>query len=476
MHIPLEGITLSCDKADVSIENVKFVVAKKLWLSNNGLKEMAVASVNSADAKIMTEFPDLHSKLKTAFDNDKCGLAKTNAAAQMRLHLPLRYSDMLRNAYNHQVWPKATRGNIQDVTRWVSLDLQPGMRLRIENSVPIAPAGINSSGGHPSSFAAPTYLYFHSLMGFELCGGGAKVSDIPFYCNKSIFPSQKDLFVSATAELARLGLFQGFSATDTKRSVWNQQVRDPCKECYCLDPKPSLNEQREPDGITNNRCSVPTQQARDSGKECYCVVRETSQDMSRQKAQRASGLIDLQEVPSVGIGAWKFWRLWMPAMRKTEPYTAFTEPGGVGAEESVNSAPMLMAANIHTDLGDLPDKGGPCESDQNVSWRCSSLHFRVVPVPEITVMIKGTPTWVSLGTTLREMLEHRWQDLFVFETLEGAESRRIEAQRKVLAEVELLRRHRGALHPVKPFSLKEDEEVGAFLRIQLLPGDEIKWP
>lgn len=422
LRVPLEGVSLACDEREAIVEvpdpKMTFVVTMRPWQVSTGLKTVAVASIAANDAAQLAMAPDLHAKLLEAFEKKMnpsgCGLgteAASVAAAQMRRHLPVPYSAMLRDAYNHQVWPRPVADK-QDETKWVSLDLQPGMRLRVENSLPISPGGINSTDTHPSSFAAPTYVYFHSLTGVELCGGGAKVpnSDTDFHCHQETTPLLTDAFVSASSGLARLGLFQH-----------SESVKPP------------------------------------------------------QRAQPASGLIDLQERSSEGEGAWRYWRLWIPEKRKTALNTSMTA-SGVGAKEAANSAPLLMTAKTLNELGDLqPNVSSPCESDAIVPWRCRSLHFRAVPIPEIAITVQAKLTWVPVGTTLRELLEHRWHERFVRESHVDAAGRRLVAQRNALADVVLYRRHQGALHPVVPSSLESDDQVRAFLRIQLMPGDEIKW-
>jgi hypothetical protein len=439
LHVPLESVSLTCDRAIVEVPSLEttFVVTTRLWQVSTGLKAVAVASIGANDAAKLAKAPSSHDELLKAFQNhvkpSGCGLkpaqpdaavgeAVSTAAAQIRWHLPIPFSAMLRDAYNHQVWPKPVADE-QDITAWISLDLQPGMRLRVENSLPISPRGINSTDTHPSSFAAPTYVYFHSLTGAELCGSGARVpkSDTTapndgapkesFHCHQTTAPLLTDVFVSASSGLARLGLFQ------------------------------------HPEAVN-----------------------------APQRAQPSSGLIDLQERYSEGEGAWRHWRLWLPAGRRTDPNRSITS-GGVGAKEAVNSAPLLMMASSLHELGDLrPDVSSPCESTQPVTWSCRSLHFRAVPIPEIAITVKGTLTWVPVGTTLRELLEHRWHKPYVREKHVGAQGRHLAAQRRVLTEVELNRRHQGALHPVVPSSLEGDDQVRAFLRIQLMPGDEIRWP
>lgn len=436
LHVPLEGVSLTCDRAIVEVPSLEttFVVATRLWQVSTGLKAAAVASIAANDAAKLAKAPAPYAELLKAFqDHVKppgCGLeparpdaaegeAASTAAAQVRWRLPVPYSAMLRDAYNHQVWPKPFADK-QDITTWISIDLQPGMRLRVENSLPISPGGINSNAPHPSSFAAPTYVYFHSLTGAELCGGGARVpnSDTPipddgeaFQCNPETAPLLTDVFISASSGLTRLGLFQ----------------------------------RPEPVNPPN-------------------------------RAQPASGLIDLQERHSEGEGAWRHWRLWLPAERRTDPNMAISG-GGVGAKEAVNSAPLLMMASSLHKLGDLqPGVSSPCESTKPATWSCRSLHFRAVPIPEIAITVKGALTWVPVGTTLRELLEHRWHKPYVREAHIGAPGRHLAAQRRVLTEVEMNRRHQGALHPVVPSSLERDDQVRAFLRIQLLPGDEIRWP
>jgi len=436
--VPLEELTLGCEEATINLDQGSLRLYRRFWADSRGFRKTLVAELDQqATVYFATTASDAHETLVSKLVDDvevkKCKLGHEDkelegssafiAAELIRRHLPRAYSSALRYTYNHQIWPKRKENGIQDKTYWVSLDLFPGMRLRLENSLPISPEGIFTRNAHPSSFAAPTYLYFHSLSGSELCDPGSKpITDSPnYYCTTDKkLPREDGAFVSASGGLARLGLVQ------------------------------------KKEGVAGT-----------------FILAETS------------GLIDLLERTDAGDGAWHFWRLWLPSNRETL-VTSENGDGVVSSSEPQNNSPLLIAGNTLADLGALKSvTSSPCESTTKDKSRCHHLRYRVVPIPEITVIVNGVPQWVPIGTTLLDLLDHRLHDPFFaprpaslprpLESMEKSAAGYSAAHRRALADVQVFRRHQGGLHAVLPTALETGEQLRRFLRLQLLPGDEIKW-
>lgn len=417
LWVRLDGVTLSCEEVAVDVPDVpaKISFVHHYGPTLGGVRRSVVARIRGKDVAPLARRDDLAEKLLAVLrppgePKDCVFEGETAAAANLlRERLPRRFSGVLHSAYNHQLWPP------RDTTQWISMDLQPGMRLRLENSIPIAPAGINTRDSHPSVFAAPAYLHFHALTSAELCDPRAKpqVQTGSFHCKGS--PGQEGaIFLSAGNGLARLGLPQ---KTDGNHVLDKQVIRG------------------------------------------------------------SSGPVDLQERSNEGEGAWRHWRVWIPANRVTHPNTQVVTDGGAGSKEG--EVPLLVAAKTVGDLGSADAGKGPCAA-ANANARCHGLHYRVLPIPEIQVRVDGAPQWVTVGTTLQDLLAHRMHD--VADGLHpqlgpaSVDARHwASAGRRVLAEVHVYRRHRGGQHAVVPRRLDDESDVQRFLRLQLLPGDDIRW-
>lgn len=447
LHIPLEGFDLSCDEVAVKIGEVIVTVAKRLWGSTQGVRQLPVVEI-PAEAVLALALGDsasLYSDLVWGLsDLNRCQLTKPQsktadvaaqhlqlatkpnsqaaelAAQHLQLALPRPYSAVLRTAYNHRVW-KEHKGTS---TRAITVDMLPGMRLRIENSLPISPSGIQSEREHPSSFAAPTYIYFHVLSGRELCDPRSSVneSSAKFLCSTNSADWEAKMFVSAASGLARLGLRQ------------------------------------TEDHVISGPNQIP--------------------------AYQTSSLIDLLERIETGEGAWRYWRLWLPVQRNTAYTKPLSEKGG-GSAEDRNSTPLLIAGSSLADLNGLA-YGTPTPCKAPGPYRCHSLRYRVVPVPEFMLHVNGQRQWVPIGTTLADILADRLQDgfsahpyFFWAENKQGepADTALFAAStaRRVLNTVAVRRMQAGRKHGIAPISLASDDDVRRFLRLQLVPGDEVTW-
>lgn len=464
LRIPLEGFRFNCPPKQILVsEKHRLRLSSEFYAGASGIHKIAMAELDAhAAVDLNSAAENAHDSLTAAMgtmtgSKADCPLSNREisdpdiaayvAADIIRSHLPRAYSATLRHNYNHRLWPRPG-----DTTTWISIDMLPGMRLRVENSIPISPFGIFAASSHPSSFAAATYLYFHALSGSELCDpkGVPSVSG-PHFCTSSE-PREGTTLVSAVGGLARLGLQQ--------RTADAAVVSEVPKEF----PAPARD--------ATHAATAPE-------------AKPKERDTTTLWAQPTSGLIDLLERTDLGGGAWRHWRLWLPAHRNTNPNESVYNEGKGSFEDQFNT-PMLRAANSIADLGSvLPGPIGPCQStDAPTNWRCHSLHYRAVPVPEISISINGVPQWVPVGTTLGNLLASRLHNpSFASVTPkpptgldssarwaagEGA------AQRRALRDVQVFRRHLGALYPVVG---SHDNAVRQhrFLRLQLLPGDEIKW-
>lgn len=316
----------------------------------------------------------------------------------------------------------------------MSIDLSPGMRLRIENSLPISPDGISSVAAHPSSFAGPTYLYFHALSGAELCDSGAspQSSHQDFLCmhNENRGERERKTYLSPNSGLTRLGIMQ-YRDSDT--------VKPPTG-----GPAP------------------------------------------------ASSLIDLFERTNVGEGAQRYWRLWVPVQRDTDLSVGHLGDSPGGSPENKSSTPMLFSAENLKDLASINfGTPTPCERHETTAWTCHSLHYRVVPVPEIAVWVNGSKQWVPIGSTLLDVVAERLHDGFAARWYHfssginrgidhdsladevGGQATRL--GRAALSGVKVSRYYRDGLYRIGASELETDIQVARFLRLQLLPGDQIKW-
>lgn len=431
--IPLEGFEMPCWHTTVKVSTkhnaVTFTLLNRLWYGTEGLVRIPIAKFSPDVGRVLAREDSaiLYENLKSGlsklgacqFSKPKSSVAEL-AAQRLQVALPRPYSQVLRTAYNYRVWNK--EGGATAIA--ISVDLLPGMRLRVENSLPISPSGISSTAGHPSSFAAPTYIYFHALTGPELCDPGSRVNQAGFLCEPGHDLPESKSYVSAVGGLARLGL---------------RQTED-------------------------NKLSGPVTDA----------------------AYVTSSLIDLLERTEIGEGAWRYWRLWMPVQRDTALSKALGDPG-TGSPENSNSTPLLIAGltlsalnepAYHTTTPCLPQKASP--------YRCHSLRYRVVPVPEFILHVNGQREWVPIGTTLADVLADRLQDGFsarpyFFWAADKQEEPvtstpfSVTTARRVLEAVKVHRMQAGRNLSVAPRSFTSDKDVYRFLRLQLVPGDEVTW-
>jgi hypothetical protein len=404
-----------------STDSTTIELRKSYWHDGFQLPGKVVASLDSAHAGDILALSDLDDVLYQALlkNVDRCSLDDATAriaAGELRRELPQSYSAVLQNAYNHLRWPA------NDLTTWVSVDLQPGMRLRIESSLPISPDGIDSNDTHPSSFSAPTYLYVSAVSSRQFCDvlKPVELEESPF--RTVCAPKRNEVFVSLTAPLLRLGL-HGFS-------------------------------EGMPPGLSE---------------------------------YSASGLIDLQERATTDISkfAWSYLRLWIPSKRATQRTKGpFDGVSSSGSKEKPFSAPVLVSAASSQELGCIGSRktcgggGGalttPCEQ-LIPSRRCQALRYRVVPIPEIMITVNGAVTWLPIGSALHDVLANLMQDDVWAASDAGTSDRSCLAKRKLLQSVEVRRRYRGSLRPVEPLTLDCSRGVDAFLQLQLLAGDEIRW-
>ncbi|MBK7464713.1 MAG: hypothetical protein IPJ50_19735 [Betaproteobacteria bacterium] len=438
LRIPLEGFAMKCERATVALSStdglntLEFPITIQLWATSSGLRNTPVAHVppDVALSLIRRSRSGLHDELAKALAPPGfCGFswpaknAPELAARVLQLALPRPYSVVLQSAYNHRVWKAAPAAESRGA---VSLDLLPGMRLRVDNSLPISPAGANSKDEYPSSFAAPAFLQFHSLTGRELCDPprAAGIPNKDYLCDMREEMWEPKNFLSAAGGLARLGL---------------QQTKDP-------------------QTATHN-----------------------------DNEHEASGIIDLLERTHLSAGAWRYWRLVLPVDRPTDVTKQLGPITPGGSPENRRSAPLLIAAESLNDLNAL-DYGAamPCAAAPN-TVRCHSLRYRAVPTPEFLLRVNGQGRWVPIGTTLADVLSTELEDGFAPRAyfLSGAKGQNDAADpypftaavaRRVLEGVTVRRTLEGKRLAVVPTSMHSDEAARRFLRLQLVPGDEIIWP
>lgn len=509
--VPLEGFALTCDQATVTVAHpqngfVPLILSRNVRTQNSPFRtvvavELAPEAANRlAETEMAGSLDELTASFKALNDSKTCRLTlegtpeadiALKAALAVQEKLPRKYSAMLRSAYNHRVWPQDRTKN----TTAVSLDLFAGMRLRIENSLPISPYGAGSDGTHPSSFAAPTYLYFHALSGSELCGPRSNpgVNNNERCPDRALAGWENSIYLSPTGGLARLGLVQkaGSSTSLSPARKLPPRSAPPVARLPAsytglftvTSVLPSTSDgdttNTKPQTLTSTVTGTLTQLTRAAPKA------EDKLDV----AIPVSGLIDLLEWASVGEGAQSHWRLWLPGFRDTTPATRITADNG-GSREGEADTPLLFSAARVEDLpsNKVLESSEPCKISEStlVTWTCYRLHYRVVPVPEISVWINGAREWVSAGTTLRDVLAERLYsgylgrpNHFATEANSGVFSNQSTADdalaRVAAAGVRLRRLYGDGAHPVQASSSASNLEVARFLRIQLLPGDEITW-
>lgn len=513
LWIPLNGFALSCDEEiPMTVRHgtndpVSFMLANRVWAYEAPFRKVVVAKLEAdvakklADGALTGSFDTLASSFEQATSNQNCTLAfdhlsdagvAARAAHIVVSRLPRKYSAMLRSAYNHRVWPQS--GND---TQGISVDLFAGMRLRIENSVPISPQGAGSRDTHPSSFAGPTYLYFHSFTGAELCDPHANPGiDNPNRCKGGDKDSwDRTTFLSPNGGLARLGLVQKSGATSA--TVSSRKLPPPMKP-----PAPVLPLKFT---ATYLATSVLVPPASSDGPPPNSQPVTTKVDVTftqaiappsrvpdmNDVAVPVSSLIDLLEWGSVGQGAQRYWRLWLPGYRSTTSSTPVSNDNG-GSSEAPESTPLLFSADKLEDLPSTRLLSGtePCAIPEGVkvNWTCYRLHYRVVPVPEIAIWVNGTREWVAIGTTLRDVAADRLHGGSTgrpnhFSTNASLATLAEEAPsmtaarlaRNVAASVRLTRLYEDGPHPVNAHSLANATDVARFMRLQLMPGDEITW-
>lgn len=442
LRIPLEGFEMACESATVKVTvrldsddkqiELAFPVTMRLWAGQSGLGRIAVAEIPQDVAVKLTRSSrgGLYGALVEALSKNPkfCGFTRPAghapelAARALQLALPRPYSAVLQSAYNYRVWPPEGGKSAYEV----SIDMLPGMRLRVENSVPISPAGMNTKNQHPSSYAAPAFISFHALTGRELCDPRSMVSNssATHICMKDNSQWERETYLSAADGLARLGLRQ--------------------------------HEDHQISGVDADR-AYPT-----------------------------SGLLDLLERADTGDGAWRYWRLWIPVHRNTNFTKRLEDKPVGGSHEESTDTPLLIAAGDLRDLNNLDYKfDTPCKNIPS-TVRCHSLRYRAVPVPEFVLYVNGELKWVPVGTTLADLLAPQLQDGFAPRAyfLSGEKDATdiadpmpfsAAASRRVLAGVTARRMLEGGRQAVVASSVTSDEAVQRFLRLQLVPGDEVTW-
>lgn len=509
LWVPLEGLELTCEGAVASrSETSTFVLMHKLWASSGFPRNMVIAKIDPSAALTLAsglrangfeKLLDDLGKLVSMDNDEKCALqyrADTPAANQPRVspqflaaaiihrHLPRPYSAMLRSAYNHRAWPENESNTIG-----ISIDISAGMRLRLENSVPISPEGIASSFAHPSSFASPTYLYFHSYTGAELCASGARsqLSHGNFLCNTEDKEEQKTfekkVYLSPSSGLVRLGVMQYRYLPDDTRG---QDVQAP-KSSLVISGTATIAPVKGQDSASGPP-STYNVSATMSG-----TVTTTAHagDSETGSLRQASSLIDLFDWTQESRGARSHWRLWIPVQRDTVLTTPIQEQNG-GSTEPPESVPLLISADRLEDLARIDfSTRTPCAVPKSDRWTCYSLHYRVVPVPEIVITVNGVRQWWPIGSTLQDVVADRLQDGFAarphhFTNGVDANSdhdimqketvaKATPLARAVLANIEVFRHHRKGLHLITASEIMDATQTARFLRLQLMPGDEIKW-
>ncbi len=436
-NVPLEGFRLGCERRTLETSFGEVELTQSRWTGRNApirahLSEKTALDIARHDRS--KAFKNLVKALEVFQGGERAcrledNLGKTLTAARLLMaaealirQLPHPYSLVLRSAYNHRVW------NEGGTTRGISLDLSAGMRLRLENSVAIPPSGIASDRGHPSAFAAPTYLYFHTLTARELCDPGSS-RNAGHICKQASEVWENRFFLSPSGGLARLGLVQGNANTTVP-----------------------------PGG------PIPTTHVRES-----------------------SSLLDLLERHvGGGTGASTWWRLWLPAHRDTLQNSGLN--GGSGSAEALQ-VPLLLSAESLERLQEIDfATANPC-GDENAPQgiTCHSLHYRVMPIPEISIRVNGQREWVPVGTTLHDLMAERLHAGFASRVpYMAAEMTRAHDALPVPTTLESL--YRAALeglsirrfswkgaHSLRPHGLANATQLARFMRLQLLPGDDIKW-
>lgn len=442
--VPLDGFRLGCEQRTLVTTFGDVELTQSRWAASN---TAVMARLPERTALAITEAAraeGAYEKLVEAIgrfqaDGNGCGLKGGDpgnllAAEALMRHLPRPYSEVLRGAYNHRVW------NSGGTTAGISLDMSAGMRLRLENSVAIPPAGINEERAHPSAFAAPTYLYFHALTARELCDPGSK-HPAGHVCSGPSSKSETTYFLSASGGLARLGLVQG------------------------------------------NAASIPWQAATAAS----APARARMNDLPTAHVRESSSLLDLLERHlGGGVGASTWWRLWLPAHRDTRLSTGLSY--GPGSPEA-QQRPLLFSAESLEPLQGIDFTAlQPCGSTtapQGVT--CHSLHYRVMPIPEIAVRVNGEREWVPVGSTLHDLLAERLHAGFAsrvpylaaqlapaYDKLPPPATR--EALYRAVLEGVRIRRFSGhGAHALRPHTLDDATQLARFMRLQLLPGDDIEW-
>lgn len=396
------------------------------------LAEQMSPRLRAAAARWPQAKPAIHEALATALASDSCGLAleggagETSQAAQVTAQrilqgLPRAFSSVASYAYNHQVTGKG-RGEANYENNGTSMDIHAGMRLRVENSLPIAPAGINGPPGHPSSLAAPVFVYFNPVSRAQVCDVDIviKESDNTHMCGPNGIKDEQAVYLSPSVEMLRLGA----------RQIHGLE----------LDP-------------------------------------------TELQLTAVSSIIDLYERADRGAGIWKKWRLWFPNSRRVVASTPFTD-GSAGSNDTKTILPVLIAAQDLATLDRLTQgaKAPPCKelpNELNTAWHCYFMYFRAAPVPEIAIRVNGDQRWVPVGTTLHDLVAPLQQADGIHagsgQVDAGAGLLAERAAARLLGRVQIKRQFDGLAYPVRPDRLDNGLDASRFLRLQLLSGDEISW-
>lgn len=436
-NLPLEGFRLGCKRRILPTKFGEVELTQSRWAGSSATARAHLSAQTAlaiADRANTDAFENLVADLERfQADEPACRLEGGDvgnllAAETLMRQLPLPYSAVLRNTYNHRVWNK------DNTTYGISLDMSAGMRLRLENSVAIPPAGITQEHAHPSAFAAPTFLYFHMLTARELCDPGS-LRESGHVCSKDPKKWENTFFLSPSGGLARLGLVQGNE--NITEAVMSREIAE--------------------------RRNMPKAHVRES-----------------------SSMLDLLERHlGGGTGASIWWRLWLPAHRDTWLSTGLN---GSGSPEALQR-PLLLSAESLEQLQKIDFAvSNPC-ADQTAPQgvTCHSLHYRVMPVPEIAIHVNDQREWVPVGTTVHDLLAERLHAGFASRVpymateLSSAHDKlpapasRAALYRAVLEGMHIRRFSWNGAYAVLPERLDDSTQLARFMRLQLLPGDDIKW-
>jgi hypothetical protein len=482
LDLRLDGFKLGCKQRLVKTKFGPILLAQSRWLGSHAplrayvpnatVREIAIEVRSAAFEELVSAFEKMESETaicKVEFkDKDKNenknkdkneNVVNLLAAEALIRQLPQPYSKVLQNSYNHHIWPPG------DKTQGISMDMSAGMRLRLENSVAIPPAGIGAGNAHPSAFAAPTFLYFHTLTASELCDPGS-LRAYGHICSEKYHPNtwESISFLSPSGGLARLGLTQEY---ETKSKKQSQNFPDAVQKCVLL--------MKTLEQVSRSGGALPVESARECANFLFRLEEQEA------FVHESSSLLDLLERPADGgVGASKWWRLWLPAHRDT----LLSKGLDYGGSPESFDRPLLLSAGSLEELQQIPfDNQYPCGGEIVPGVNCFSLHYRVMPIPEILIQVNGQREWVPVGTTLHDLLAERLHASsaprvaylsVALDTLPAPPMREA-IFRSVLETVRIRRYSWDGAYDLQALKLFTATDLARFMRLQLLPGDEIRW-